>query len=457
MSRKALFIFRRDFRVQDNTGLLAAAASGKPVVLLFIVDPTLLDRWEAANFRLAFVFQSLAVLEEEIASRGGQLLVRIGNPAEVLADVIASEDIESVFVNREYTPLGHRRDEQIDQVCRRCNASFQQFADALLNEPEVVEKGDGGFYTVFTPYHKKAATFKVEQPADDESIFFARLSEPATAPTSWREDPVVKSSLALNLAHIEPGRQGAQAILDRLGEHHDYDDMRDVPAADRTTRLSAHLRFGTCSPREVYWRLDETLGKHSPLARQLYWRDFYVQIAVNFPHVYGNAFRRHYDAVPWDHEPELLAKWQQGKTGFPIVDAGMRELVATGYMHNRVRMIVASFLTKNLHIDWREGEAFFARYLIDYDPAVNNGNWQWGASTGCDAQPYFRIFNPWRQQTRFDKDCVYIKRWVPELEPYDPALIHKLEKGGDFYLPRIADLKASATESKRRFKAASQG
>ena len=198
-----------------------------------------------------------------------------------------------------------------------------------------------------------------------------------------------------------------------------------------------------------------SLGVDHPLIRQLYWRDFYVQIASHYPHVFGHAFRRHYDAIQWRDSPRDFDKWCQGQTGFPIVDAGMRELLATGYMHNRVRMIVASFLTKNLHIDWRLGEAWFARQLIDYDPAINNGNWQWGASTGCDAQPYFRIFNPWRQQQKFDADGVYIKQWVPELAPYPVKVLHRAEQLEPFYLPQMVDLRESASEIKARFKAVS--
>lgn len=233
----------------------------------------------------------------------------------------------------------------------------------------------------------------------------------------------------------------------------DYHETRDLPGVPGTSRLSAHLRFGSYSGRQVHQLARASLAEPESVFRQLHWRDFYHQIGYHYPHVYTGCFRQVYDKVQWDEPDNRLEQWCQGKTGFPIVDAGMRELMATGWMHNRVRMIVASFLTKNLHFHWQLGEAHFARYLIDYDPAVNNGNWQWCASTGCDAQPWFRIFNPWRQQRKFDPEAAYIKAWVPELAGMSTSEIHGLEKDSSGYMPQIADLKTSAEESKRRFKA----
>jgi deoxyribodipyrimidine photo-lyase len=220
------------------------------------------------------------------------------------------------------------------------------------------------------------------------------------------------------------GRARAQAILGAIGTHASYATDRDRMDRAGTTRLSAHHKFGTVSIRESYHTVAKTLGPGHPLIRQFYWRDFFTHIAWHFPHVFGHAFQRKYDSLIWRGREEWFEAWCAGRTGFPIVDAGMRELAATGFMHNRARMIVASFLVKDLHIDWRRGEQWFAQSLTDYDPAVNNGSWQWAASTGCDAQPYFRIFNPWLQQKRFDPDCVYIRRWVPELAETTPALIH---------------------------------
>jgi deoxyribodipyrimidine photo-lyase len=249
-----------------------------------------------------------------------------------------------------------------------------------------------------------------------------------------------------------PGRQGALQVLANLAPLETYETDRNFPALPGTSHLSAHMKFGTCSVREAYHKIADNLGDQHPLLRQLYWRDFFTHIAFHRPRVFGHAFRELYDGIVWDQAGEKFQCWCEGKTGFPIIDAGMRELVNTGYMHNRVRMVVASFLVKNLHVDWRLGEAFFARYLTDYDACVNNGSWQWAASTGADAQPYFRVFNPWRQQLKFDVDGVYIKRWVPELAAWPAKAIHRLEKDSTGYLAPIVDLRASAEEIKARFR-----
>ena len=223
------------------------------------------------------------------------------------------------------------------------------------------------------------------------------------------------------------GRRNGLTILKNIKEFKEYAQTRDIPAFP-TTGLSAHNKFGTLSIREVYYSIKDVLGASHPLIKQLYWRDFYTQIADHFPHVFGHNFLKKYKKLAWRNNTEHFKRWCTGTTGFPIVDAGMRQLNATGWMHNRARMIVASFLTKDLLIDWRWGEFYFAKQLADYDPAVNNGNWQWAASTGCDAQPYFRIFNPWIQQKNFDPQCTYIKQWVPELFDIPPKVIHTLHK-----------------------------
>ncbi len=443
MFKRSLHIFRRDLRLRDNTGLSAAMQQSASVLPVFIIDPSIINQ-HGAEYRKAFLAQSLADLDREIQARHGKLAVLEGDPQVLLPHLLAEADIDAVFVNRDYTPVSCRRDARLKETCSSAGVAFFQHADQLLNEPEKVSKNDGAPYTVFTPYYRKAREITVREP--DE-------------PAAWHFDHSLKGEIAdTALGHLldrplalQPGIAGAEQAITNIQILDNYDETRDLPGEPGTTRLSAHLRFGTCSVRQVF-QYARSLPEPEALQRQLYWRDFYHHIGHHFPHVYRNAFRRQYDHLTWDENPQALEQWCQGKTGFPIVDAGMRELAATGYMHNRVRMIVASFLTKNLHIDWRQGEAHFADLLIDFDPAVNNGNWQWSASTGCDAQPYFRVFNPWRQQLRFDKECVYIKRWLPELAARSPKEIHGLEKRGDFYLPQITDLKQSAEESKRRFK-----
>jgi deoxyribodipyrimidine photo-lyase len=224
--------------------------------------------------------------------------------------------------------------------------------------------------------------------------------------------------------HVHGGAHNGQKILHRLKKCKDYLKERDIPALEATTNLSAYLKFGCVSPREAADAIKSHLGPHHPLIRQLYWRDFFYHIVAHNPSVFGHAYHKKYDHLWWSKSKADFGKWCEGKTGFPIVDAGMRQLNETGYMHNRVRMIVASFLTKDLHINWQWGEKYFAQQLVDYDPALNNGNWQWSASTGADAQPYFRIFNPWTQQKKFDPHCDYIKKWVPELAKVEPKIIH---------------------------------
>ena len=319
--------------------------------------------------------------------------------------------------------------------------------DILLNEPEQAVKIDKTPYKVFTAFYNHARQFPVALPqALDKRNFLS-------ADSGFTIDQ-------LGLPKAEPaikgGRNQALAILDRLSDCADYQNTRDFPALDATSKLSAHLKFGTCSVREVYYAILERLGSEHPLLRQLYWRDFFTHIAYHFPQVFGRAFLEKFANLHWDNNPDYFQAWCDGKTGFPIVDAGMRELNATGFMHNRVRMITASFLVKDLHIDWRWGERYFAQHLVDYDPCVNNGNWQWAASTGCDAQPYFRIFNPWLQQLKFDQDCRYIYRWLPELQAFPPKIIHQWDKKHSVcsYPAPIIDHARESQLTKARFKEA---
>ncbi|MBT5683485.1 MAG: deoxyribodipyrimidine photo-lyase, partial [Gammaproteobacteria bacterium] len=365
MPSHSLFLFRRDLRLADNTALNEAFRRGNPVLAVFIVDPSLMERWDHSQRRLAFLYQSLQQLQAAVRQRGGTLVVAMGKAEKVLPPLINRFEIDRVFVNRGYTPYGRTQDRRLEQLSREMNIGFVALDDSHLNAPLVVLKGDGSPYTVFTPYFRKAATFPVMPPArleggewlhaDDMDGWPAELSQYQQAPDG----------------RFEPGEAGARKTIASMSSLTQYETQRDVPASEHTSHLSAHLRFGTCSARQVHAAVKENLGDQHPLIRQLYWRDFYHQIGWYFPHVFGHAFRRHYDAIPWRTDADALQLWKEGKTGFPIVDAGMRELASTGYMHNRVRMVTASFLTKNLHLDWRLGEAYFAEQLIDYDPAVN--------------------------------------------------------------------------------------
>lgn len=441
----SLFIFRRDLRVADNQGLALASRQSRAVVPIFIFDEALLARCEDHGLRTAFLLASLEDLRSQVSEAGGSLRFFRGDPATVVERLLREQDFDVVFVNRDYTPAARRRDRQIKATCERAGVLFKVAADCLMNEPEAVLKSDGKPYVVFTPYYRAALGHGV--PAPDHSL--PKNLARTRIGDSW--ETIEKPGLSRRgpPASQQAGRRGARAILAGIAGLAEYEARRDYPALAGTSRLAAHLRFGTCSVREARHAIAEALGEEHPLIRQLYWRDFFTQVAFHHPHVFGHAFRRRYDAIEWRDAPQDFDKWCSGETGFPIVDAGMRELVATGYMHNRARMVTASFLVKNLQIDWRAGERFFARYLVDYDPCVNNGNWQWVASTGCDAQPYFRVFNPWRQQKRFDPDAIYIKRWVPELANRQPRDIHGLENASHGYLPQIVDLKASAAAFSR--------
>jgi deoxyribodipyrimidine photo-lyase len=318
--------------------------------------------------------------------------------------------------------------------------------DSLLNEPEQAIKKDNTPYKVFTAFYHNARQFPVALPQALAKQNFLSVET---------EFEVGQLGLSLIDAEIRGGRHQALATLDLLGGYANYQNTRDFPALNATSRLSAHLKFGTCSVREVYYAITQQLGSEHPLIRQLYWRDFFTHIGYHFPQVFGHAFLEKFDSLSWDNNRDYFEAWCAGKTGFPIVDAGMRELNTTGFMHNRVRMIVASFLVKDLHVDWRWGERYFAQHLVDYDPCVNNGNWQWAASTGCDAQPYFRIFNPWLQQLKFDQDCQYIYHWLPELQGFLPKTIHQWDKKHITcgYPAPIIDHAHESQITKARFKA----
>ena len=420
-------MFRRDLRLQDNTALNAALRASEVVLPCFIFAP---EQTGPHPYRsetgLRFMCSALKDLDRHLRDLGSGLQVLEGHPAEVLEALILNEKLDAVYVNLDYTAYSRRRDNEIAEVCGRHGVRFEQAEDALLTTLSAGRKPDGHPYTVFTPFHKRVSR---NCPLRPEILASGGL---APVKSVLDLDVITRSLLSSGLgASVQlGGRAEALAILREAPRFGNYESVRNIPADNATTLLSVHNKFGTVSIREVYHSLSGSLGSGHPLLRQLYWRDFFSLIAFHFPHVFGGAFRAEYDALQWEDNEEGFSRWCQGETGFPIVDAGMRQLNATGFMHNRVRMIAGSFLVKDLHIDWRRGEEYFATRLVDYDPAVNNGNWQWVASTGCDAQPYFRIFNPWLQQKRFDPACLYIKHWIPELEGISPASIHRVPEDG---------------------------
>ena len=419
--RVVVFWFRRDLRSHDNRGFYEALQSGYQVLPLFIFDKLILDKLPSKeDQRVQFIHDHVMELKAQFEEEGSTLLVEHGEPKEVFKKLFDNYKINGVYINRDYEPYARERDQQIQQLCKKNNVSFYDFKDQVIFEQSEVVKDDGDPYVVYTPYMKKWKEHLADHPIDyypsEKNI--KHLVDIKPSPELSLED-IGFQKTAYNCPPYDPEKK----VLKSYGEERDY------PAVDGTTKIGVHLRFGTVSIREMIVKGQ----KHSEKwFNELIWREFYHMILYHFPHSATEAFRSKYNHIPWRNNEEEFLAWCHGKTGYPIVDAGMRELNETGYMHNRIRMVVASFLTKHLLIDWRWGEAYFAEKLLDYDMANNVGGWQWAAGSGCDAAPYFRIFNPLSQTKKFDPQLQYIKKWVPELEdPFDypkPIVDHKFAR-----------------------------
>lgn len=391
--------------MHDNAGLYHALKDNNPVVPVFIFDRNILDELEdRIDRRVEFIHKSVGEIQRQLIKSGSTLDVRYGTPAEVYKELLSEYKVEKVFTNHDYEPYAKKRDREVYEILRLRGIPFQTYKDQVIFEKSEIVKDDTNPYTVFTPYSKRwkslmndfyLSSYPVEKYA---SGFYKQ---------AVKEIPALRSMNFKSTNEQFPGKNWKEELIRR------YKEQRDFPAIEGTTRLSVHLRFGTISIREL---ARETGALNEAYLDELIWRDFYQMILWNFPHVESRSFKPEYDKIKWRNNEKEFAAWCEGLTGYPIVDAGMRQLNATGYMHNRVRMIVASFLTKHLLIDWRWGEAYFARKLLDYDLAANNGGWQWAAGSGCDAAPYFRIFNPDLQTKKFDPHLKYIRKWVPEFE-----------------------------------------
>lgn len=414
------FWFRRDLRLHDNRGLFEALKAGLPVLPVFIFDREILDELEApGDARVEFIYNELKRIDKELISLGSGLMVAYGLPEEIWAKWAAEYDIETVFTNHDYEPYARERDADIATQLKSAGVELRTFKDQVIFEKEEILSGSGTPYTVFTPYSKK---WKAQLSQDhirslDTSAHFGNILRFDPPPLPRLQD------MGFEPSGLEfPSRDPNWEIVES------YHDTRNYPAQAGTSRLSLHLRFGTVSIRKL---VQKAVKLNETWLNELIWREFYQQILWNFPHVVDEPFRAKYKGIPWRDDIESFEAWCQGKTGYPIVDAGMRELNETGFMHNRVRMITASFLTKHLLIDWRWGEAYFAKKLLDFDLASNNGGWQWAAGCGTDAAPYFRIFNPESQTRKFDSKKEYIRRWVPEFgsDSYpDPIVDHKFAR-----------------------------
>lgn len=453
--RVALHWFRRDLRLADNTALTAACREFDFVVPVFVFDPRLLKGHDTGAPRVAFLLDALEVLEQSLAKRGIPLVIRTGDPSEIVVTLAKESGAEAVFVNRDYSPFALRRDTAVEESLRAAGVRWSDHPDLLLTEPSECLKGDGTPYTVFTPYSRKWREIpkcEPERRAKLASVEIPRSRRitagtlPSLADLGFRLEASIPSGG--EPAAMRRLRRFASLRLERYAEN------RDLPALDGTSGLSADLKFGTISPRQVFAAVTSFVGperigfdpKRPPqglsrdhadrltnggtFASELCWRDFYFAILFHFPRVARGAFRENYARLEWpERRAEIREAWVEGRTGFPIIDAGMRQLAQTGWMHNRLRMLTACFLTKTLLVDWRFGEKIFRQRLVDGELASNNGGWQWSASTGTDAQPYFRIFNPTAQSKRYDPEGEYIRRWVPELRDVPAPLIH--EPSGD--------------------------
>ena len=417
MQRITLFWFRRDLRLVDNHGLSQALQSGNPVLPIFIFDRNILDELEVkADARLQFIFDTLEQLNHELAAYGSGLKTYFGTPEEVFRELVKTYLIELVIANRDYEPYAIQRDKSIHALLSDHGILFKGYKDQVIMDRRDVMKADGEPYTVFTPYSRKWKELFRQEMIDPYPVIFSadKLVQ------MQRQTVMPLAALGFKPVHQEfPAKKVEEELI------RDYQDTRNFPGIHGTSRLSVHLRFGTISIRYL---VGNAFAWSATYLNELIWREFYMMILYHFPHVVNNSFRPQYDHIPWLNREDEFDAWCQGRTGYPIVDAGMHELNETGFMHNRVRMITASFLTKHLLIDWRWGEAYFAQKLLDYELASNNGGWQWAAGSGVDAAPYFRIFNPALQTQKFDPHNSYLDQWVPGWQSPDypvPIVDHK--------------------------------
>jgi deoxyribodipyrimidine photo-lyase len=431
-----IFWFRRDLRLDDNTALDNALHSELPVLPVFIFDENIIEELPADDSRISFIYYTLSSINKELNKSGSAILIKKGNPEKVWKELIASYNINSVYYNKDYEPYAIQRDNVIEKLLVSNGITVKKYKDQVIFEEREILKSDNSPYTVFTPYKNRwLEKLRTLPPSGlqknihpDKKYFshksnFPKLHELGFTDSQFKVRPVDKSAII------------------------NYDALRDFPAEDGTTYLGPHLRFGTVSIRKI---VSDGVSGNSVFLSELIWREFFMQILFNFPNVVTGNFKAKYDNIQWRNNEAEFGKWCQGVTGYPFVDAGMRQLNETGFMHNRVRMITAGFLCKHLLIDWRWGEAYFAQKLLDYELSSNNGNWQWASGTGCDAVPYFRIFNPELQLEKFDSKREYIRKWIPEIKGKDlirPMVDHDFAR-----LRAIAVYKAGIKQLSRSVK-----
>lgn len=404
-----IFWFRRDLRLEDNVGFSKALQGKFPVLPLFIFDSEILDELPKDDARLTFIFDTLQEIRNTLQEHKSSLAMYHGTPSVVFKKICTDFEVQNVITNRDYEPYATERDTQIKKQLEAENIDFYTYKDQVIFEKSEVVKGDGDPYVVYTPYMKTwKSTFDPNKHLQDhlvENYFDNLIEHSRLANLSLSEIGFERSQIEVPAYDISP-----ETIQN-------YEDTRNFPSEEGTSRIGPHLRFGTVSIRQVVKKA--IAEKNEVFWQELIWREFFMTILWHFPKTVDNAFRSKYDRIKWRNNKEEFELWKEGKTGYLLVDAGMRELNKTGYMHNRVRMLVASFLCKHLLIDWRWGEAYFAEKLLDYELSSNVGNWQWAAGSGVDAAPYFRIFNPMTQVDKFDKDKQYIRTWIDEYDTKD--------------------------------------
>jgi deoxyribodipyrimidine photo-lyase len=398
----SIFWFRRDLRLEDNVGLFQALNSKYPVIPLFIFDDSILESLPKNDARVSFIYESLSKINAKLQETATSFLVKKGKTVAVWQSLIEEYDVKEVFFNKDYEPYAITRDTAICELLEENNIVSYSFKDQVIFEEKEITKADGLPYTIYTPFKNKwLEKYRSMAPVReyDTEDHFSNFHKSGFVFPTLEEIGFEESTIKVkphNLKFISK-----------------YQDIRDFPALDQTSYLSPHLRFGTVSIRKlVNW----AFHKNDVFLSELIWREFFMQILFSFPKVVTHNFKSAYDGIQWRNNEEDFKRWCSGTTGYPMVDAGMRQLNETGYMHNRVRMVTASFLCKHLLIQWQWGEAYFAEKLLDYDMSANVGNWQWAAGTGCDSAPYFRVFNPEIQQKKFDKDGIYIRKWIKEFD-----------------------------------------
>ncbi|KAA1244742.1 deoxyribodipyrimidine photo-lyase [Aquimarina sp. RZ0] len=419
-----LFWFRRDLRIEDNIGLTQALKSGIPVLPIFIFDTEILDKLPKDDARVSFIFNTLQDINEAFRKKyNSSLAILYGTPEQIFKNLVQNDKytITSVYTNRDYEPYAIQRDLKIKEILSPENINFYTYKDQVIFEKDEITKNDGNPYVVYTPYKNK---WKEHFDADklkkhDTKKLLGNLIKDQNLPK------ISLSAMGFTKSHIQVLDYNISAEFIQ-----NYEDTRNFPAHNNgTSKLAPHLRFGTISIRKI---MKQAIAeKNEVFWSELIWREFFMQILWHFPQTKEKSFRPKYDRIEWLNNEEHFDQWKKGKTGYPLVDAGMRELNETGYMHNRVRMLVASFLCKHLLIDWRWGEAYFAEKLLDYDMSANVGNWQWAAGSGVDAAPYFRIFNPTTQVAKFDKDLQYIRTWIKDINELTyptPIVEHKMAR-----------------------------